>query len=205
VNESSSASTAVPPRERGRARGTGLGLALVGDHVGHFGGTVPRDRRPERGKSLYSAAAESRRPGGDMRRLRHAAGLLLASLVLAGCTLVPTDANPQHVPRGAVPFGLSSPTLPTPTLAPSQQTLARTIWLVDATGQLAPVVRQISTPALAPATLRSPVSGPTDIEAAEGLRVPSRRRSRSVRSAAPVPFWCCASAPPIPSSPRPVN
>lgn len=45
-----------------------------------------------------------------MRRLVRAAALLVAGLVLAGCTFVPTDAHPQVVNHRTVPFNLLNKT-----------------------------------------------------------------------------------------------
>lgn len=101
-------------------------------------------------------------------RARAAALLLLASVALAGCTLVPTGSSPVQVSRRDVPFELLHPTIPgTPGLKVSFVT--QPVWVVDATGQhLAPSSRIVPSPPTLEAVLKELLLGPTTVEGLVG-------------------------------------
>ena len=76
-------------------------------------------------------------------RARAVLGLGLGSLLLAGCTLVPTGSNPARVERSDVPFGLMRPTIPG-TNGGKVVFVTQPVYVVDATGaHLAPSSRGV--------------------------------------------------------------
>jgi hypothetical protein len=108
------------------------------------------------------------------RRLRtvSAAAVMGAALVLlAGCG-VPVDRTPSALPRKDIPFGLLQPSAPTTTTTkpPSQAENPVSIYLVDSTGHLQAVARQVpaAEDSLA-GVLGLLVRGPSNAETLSGL------------------------------------
>jgi hypothetical protein len=93
--------------------------------------------------------------------------MLLGALVLSGCTLVPTSSNPSMVRRGQVPFGLLDRTIPG-TNNGRVRFITQPVYIIDASGHLAPSSRIVPAPAQLGSVLRELIIGPTDIETAAG-------------------------------------
>ncbi len=92
----------------------------------------------------------------------------LGSLLLAGCTLVPTGSNPARVERSDVPFGLMRPTIPG-TNGGKVVFVTQPVYVVDATGlHLAPSSRIVPSPPSLESVLKELLLGPTSIEAFAG-------------------------------------
>ncbi len=102
-----------------------------------------------------------------MTRLRTLTIMLLGALVLSGCTLVPTSNNPSMVRRGQVPFGLLDRTIPG-TNNGRVRFITQPVYIIDASGHLAPSSRIVPAPAQLGSVLRELIIGPTDIETAAG-------------------------------------
>jgi hypothetical protein len=91
----------------------------------------------------------------------------LGALSLAGCTLVPTAKSPVIISPKTVPFGLLGKTIPG-TNNGQVRFITQPVYIVDATGHLAPSSRIVPTPPTLASVLRELVIGPTDIETATG-------------------------------------
>ncbi len=102
-----------------------------------------------------------------MRRLRILGALALGAVLLSGCTLVPTAAHPVVVARGAVPFGLLGKTIPG-TNNGRVQFITQPVYIVDATGHLAPSSRIVPSPPTLDSVLHELILGPTTIESSTG-------------------------------------
>ena len=105
-------------------------------------------------------------------RALRAAALALVGASAAACG-VPVDSGPTALARSGVPFGLLDPsTVPTTTTAPSPTpvTVSVQIFLLDPSGRLAAVQRQVAVPAPLTAVLGALTAGPTNAEAAAGLQ-----------------------------------
>ena len=102
-----------------------------------------------------------------MRRARTLVGIMVAALLLSGCTLVPTASSPQIVPDAQIPYGLLDPTIPG-TNGVSVQFITQPVWIVDATGHLDPASRIVPVPAELAAVLRQLILGPSSIERTAG-------------------------------------
>ena len=101
-------------------------------------------------------------------RFRRAFGaLVLASLALSGCTLVPTTSAPVLVNPHTVPFGLLGKTIPG-TNHGQVRFITQPVYIVDATGHLTASSRIVPTPPSLASVLRELVLGPTDIEVRTG-------------------------------------
>ncbi|MFZ1062958.1 MAG: GerMN domain-containing protein [Acidimicrobiales bacterium] len=96
-----------------------------------------------------------------MKRVRALVLVLAGALVLAGCTLVPTNENPSTIDH--VGFELLSPTIPG-TDNGRVVFITRPIYIVDATGHLSPLSRIIPSPATLDSILEELLAGPTSIE-----------------------------------------
>jgi Sporulation and spore germination len=101
-------------------------------------------------------------------RGRALAFLLGASLLLAGCTLVPTGEEPVALPHSAVKFGLLDPTIPN-TNGAQVRFVTQPVYVVDATGHLTPSSRIVPSPPTLDSVLRQLVLGPTLIESSAGF------------------------------------
>jgi len=98
------------------------------------------------------------------------AALLGIGLLLAACG-VPTSPSPEIVPRHDVPFHLLSPTVPTSTTTtqPAVAYVAEHIELLNASGKLLAVSREVPVPASLAALLAALLAGPTAAEASSGI------------------------------------
>ncbi|MDE3082678.1 MAG: GerMN domain-containing protein [Acidobacteriota bacterium] len=99
--------------------------------------------------------------------LRRLLLLGLGAATLAGCTLVPTGRAPVIINPKTVPFGLLGKTIPG-TNNGRVRFITQPVYIVDATGHLAPSSRIVPTPPTLASVLRELVIGPTDIEMSTG-------------------------------------
>jgi hypothetical protein len=102
-----------------------------------------------------------------VRRLRAPIALLVGALALAGCTLVPTASSPQRIGPKNVPFGLLGKTIPG-TNNGRVRFISQPVYIVDATGHLAPSSRIVPSPPVLVSVLRQLIIGPTKIESFAG-------------------------------------
>jgi hypothetical protein len=102
-----------------------------------------------------------------VKSLRLVLVLGLGALVLAGCTLVAPNANPVHVPRSHVPLGLLNRTIPG-TDGARVRFVHQPVYIVDATGQLAPSSRIVPSPPSLKSVLQQLLLGPSLIESSAG-------------------------------------
>ena len=102
-----------------------------------------------------------------MTRARVLAALLLASVLLSSCTLVPTSRTPSRISPAAVPLGLLGKTIPG-TANGHVIFITQPVYIVDATGHLAPSSRIVPSPPTLSSVLRELILGPTDIEVGTG-------------------------------------
>ena len=105
-----------------------------------------------------------------MRTMRTA--LVVVAVVVAGGCGVPLDDGPRRIDAADVPYELLSGDPPTEvpsTAAPSPTSVDITVYLV-AHDRLAPARRAVTAPAGVADRLRALQSGPTEAEAAAGLR-----------------------------------
>jgi hypothetical protein len=102
-----------------------------------------------------------------VKRLRVTALMVLAALVLTSCTLVAPNASPVHIPRSKVRFGLLNPTIPGTNNA-RVRFITQPVYIVDATGQLAPSSRIVPTPPALATVIEQLLLGPSAIEASAG-------------------------------------
>jgi hypothetical protein len=90
-----------------------------------------------------------------------------AALVLAGCTLVPTAQSPSTIAKNQVGFELQNKTIPG-TDNGRVRFLIEPIYIVDASGHLAPSSRLVASPVTLASVLRELLLGPTLIESSAG-------------------------------------
>ncbi len=102
-----------------------------------------------------------------MTRARAVAGLAIASVLLSSCTLVPTSKAPSRINPGLVPLGLLGRTIPG-TGNGHVIFITQPVYIVDATGHLAPSSRIVPSPPTLSSVLRELILGPTDIEVGTG-------------------------------------
>jgi hypothetical protein len=102
-----------------------------------------------------------------MSRLRTLLALGLGSLLLSGCSLVPTASSPQRLSRNQIPFGLLGKTIPG-TNGGRVRFITQPVYIVDVTGHLAPSSRIVPSPPVLLTVLRQLILGPTEIEKAAG-------------------------------------
>jgi hypothetical protein len=81
-----------------------------------------------------------------VRRLRLLVLVALGALVLSSCTLVSSNAKPVRISNSKVGLNLLSPTIPG-TNGAHVRFNTQPVYIVDATGQLAPSSRIVPTPA----------------------------------------------------------
>lgn len=91
----------------------------------------------------------------------------VSALVLSGCVLVSTQAQPRVIPAGQVPFGLLHRTIPFTDNA-SVHFVNETVYLVNYRGALAPRHRLTPAPATLFEVLAAMAKGPTADEASLG-------------------------------------
>ena len=107
-----------------------------------------------------------------MRSFRHhvgAAALVAIALVVTSCG-IPTDSSPQAISKAAVPFHLLRPTTPSTTTPQSFVGVPESIYLVDPSQHLTPVVREIAPPATLTEILSALMDGPSKGESSTGLQ-----------------------------------
>jgi Sporulation and spore germination len=102
-----------------------------------------------------------------MRRLRILLGLFVGALALSGCTLVSTTSSPQTIAPKNVPFCLRCKTIPG-TNNGSVRFISQPVYIVDASGHLAPTSRIVPAPPVLESVLRQLIIGPTKIETFAG-------------------------------------
>lgn len=102
-----------------------------------------------------------------MRAPRTVTLILLGALALSGCTLVPTASAPARLSRTHIPFGLLNRTIPG-TNGARVRFITQPVYIVDATGHLAPSSRIVPSPPKIATVLRQLILGPTPIEVAAG-------------------------------------
>lgn len=92
---------------------------------------------------------------------------LLGSLLLSGCSLVPTTSSPVLVNPHEVPFGLLNATVPG-TANGRVRFVTQPVYIVDATGHLTPSSRIVPAPPRLASVLHELIIGPTAIEVSTG-------------------------------------
>lgn len=102
-----------------------------------------------------------------MKRTRALLGLLLGSALLSGCTLIPTSQTPTPVPNSKVGFQLLRKTIPG-TNNGRVRFITQPVYIVDATGHLAPSSRIVPSPPTLDSVLTELILGPTKIETFAG-------------------------------------
>jgi hypothetical protein len=102
-----------------------------------------------------------------VRRLRVLLGLLVGAVALSGCTLVSTTPAPQQITPKYVPFDLLGKTIPG-TNNGRVRFISQPVYIVDATGHLAPSSRIVPSPPVLESVLRQLIIGPTKIESFAG-------------------------------------
>jgi hypothetical protein len=102
-----------------------------------------------------------------VKRVRVLLGVLIGALALAGCSLVPTASSPQLIGHKHVPFGLLGKTIPG-TKNGRVRFISQPVYIVDATGHLAPSSRIVPSPPVLESVLRQLIIGPTKIESFAG-------------------------------------
>ena len=102
-----------------------------------------------------------------MNRARTLVGLLIASVLLSSCTLVPTSKTPSRINPALVPLGLLGKTIPG-TANGHVIFITQPVYIVDATGHLAPSSRIVPSPPTLSSVLRELILGRTDIEVGTG-------------------------------------
>jgi hypothetical protein len=102
-----------------------------------------------------------------VRRLRTLGALALGALALSSCSLVPTAKSPSDISKSHVPFGLLGKTIPG-TNNGRIRFKTQPVYIVDASGHLAPSSRIVPSPPVLASVLRQLVLGPTKIESFAG-------------------------------------
>ncbi len=102
-----------------------------------------------------------------MRRLLTLVAIAAASLGLSACTLVPVTPGPEAISPRTVPFGLLGKSIPG-TDNGRVTFITQPVYIVDATGHLAPSSRIVPAPPTLLSVLRELILGPTAIETGTG-------------------------------------
>ena len=102
-----------------------------------------------------------------MRRVAYLLGLLIGAVALVGCTLVSTTSSHRAITPKDVPFCLRCKTIPG-TNNGSVHFISQPVYIVDATGHLAPSSRIVPSPPVLESVLRQLIIGPTKIESFAG-------------------------------------
>lgn len=102
-----------------------------------------------------------------MNKLRLLLLLSLGSILLSSCTLVATNPAPAHVAKSNVPLGLLNKTIPG-TNGGRVQFVTKPVYIVDASGHLAPSSRLVPSPANLRSIVGQLLLGPSIIEASAG-------------------------------------
>jgi len=102
-----------------------------------------------------------------VNKLRVVLLLGLGSIFLSSCTLVATNPAPAHVAKSNVPLGLLNKTIPG-TNGARVRFVTRPIYIVDASGHLAPSSRLVPSPPNLRSIVGQLLLGPSAIEASAG-------------------------------------
>jgi hypothetical protein len=102
-----------------------------------------------------------------VKRLRALALIVLGAVVLSGCTLVATNATPVRIAVGQDPYGLFDQTIPGTNHA-RVRFITQPVYIVDATGHLAPSSRIVPSPPTLATVIGQLLLGPTAIETTAG-------------------------------------
>jgi hypothetical protein len=102
-----------------------------------------------------------------MRAFRTLLCVGFAALLLSGCSLVPTASSPGLIVRKQIPFGLLGSSIPG-TNNGHVHFITQPVYIVDATGHLAPSSRIVPSPPVLATVLRQLILGPTQIEGFAG-------------------------------------
>ncbi len=102
-----------------------------------------------------------------MRQLRAIVSIALGALALSGCSLVSTTSSPSLIPRDQIPFSLLGRTIPG-TNNGRVRFITQPVYIVDASGHLAPSSRIVPSPPVLATVLRQLFVGPTQIETFAG-------------------------------------
>jgi hypothetical protein len=102
-----------------------------------------------------------------VRRLRTLAVVALAALALSGCTLISASSKPTLIGASHVQFGLLGRYIPG-THKGRVRFKTQPIYIVDATGHLAPSSRIVTAPVRLTSVLDQLILGPTKIESFGG-------------------------------------
>ncbi|MGH3731863.1 MAG: GerMN domain-containing protein [Acidimicrobiales bacterium] len=92
---------------------------------------------------------------------------LVGALALSGCTLVAPNAAPIRIAPKVVPFGLLNRTIPGTNHA-RVRFITQAVYIVDATGHLAPSSRIVPAPPALATVIEQLLLGPTHIEKSSG-------------------------------------
>jgi hypothetical protein len=102
-----------------------------------------------------------------MKRVRVLTLVVLGALALSSCTLVSPNAKPVQIAKSKVGLNLLSPTIPG-TNGAHVRFNTQPVYIVDATGQLAPSSRIVPTPAALSTVIEQLLLGPSAIERSIG-------------------------------------
>jgi hypothetical protein len=102
-----------------------------------------------------------------VRRLRTVVLTLLGALVLSSCTLVTPNAEPHRIAVSKDPYGLFNQTIPGTNNA-RVRFITQAVYIVDATGHLAPSSRIVPSPPSLATVIEQLILGPTAIETSAG-------------------------------------
>jgi hypothetical protein len=102
-----------------------------------------------------------------MNRIRTFLWLILSAVVLSSCTLIPTSAKPVAIPVSQGLSGLLGRTIPG-TSNGRVRFITQPVYIVDATGHLAPSSRIVTAPVSLTSVLDQDIVGPTKIERSAG-------------------------------------
>jgi spore germination protein GerM len=106
-----------------------------------------------------------------MSRMRLAVALVVALLVVAGCS-APVDSGPKTIRSAGIPLGLRAETSSTTTTTvPSGASEEVTVYFLSSSeSRLQPVKRRVTSPVNAEKVLQKLFAGPSDQEFSNGLR-----------------------------------
>src|SRR5277367_1664726 len=102
-----------------------------------------------------------------MKRLGLLVVIVVGALALSSCTLVSPNAKPVNISKTKVGLQLLSPTIPG-TNGAHVRFNTQPVYIVDATGQLAPSSRIVPTPPALSTVIEQLLLGPSAIEASVG-------------------------------------
>jgi hypothetical protein len=91
----------------------------------------------------------------------------LCALVLSSCTLISPNATPDHIDKSTVHLGLLNKTIPNTNHA-RVRFITQPVYIVDATGHLAPSSRIVPSPPGLSTVIQQLLLGPSAIEKSAG-------------------------------------